>query len=202
MRSLFFALLLTLLQPLGAFAQSVETSGVKFDASLDLAGQKLVLNGAGTRYKAVFKVYAAGLYMTGKASTPEGVAQMPGPKRLQIVALRDIDGNDLGKLFTKGMEQNAGRDEFMKSINGVLKVAEMFSQRKELNKGENFSIDFIPGVGSVVMLNGKPNGEPIKEPEFFNALLKIWLGKSPADDQLKDALLGVQKESRRSGRSN
>ncbi len=29
-----------------------------------------------------------------------------------------------------------------------------------------------------------------KEPEFFNALLGIWLGKSPADAQLKDALLG------------
>lgn len=200
MRSLFFALLLTLLQPLGASAQSVDVSGVKYEGSVDLGGQKLVLNGAGIRYKAVFKVYTAGLYMTGKANTPEAVMQMPGPKRLQIVALRDIDGNDLGKLFTKGMEQNAGRDEFMKSINGVLKVAEMFSQRKELTKGENFSIDYLPGVGSVVMLNGKPNGDPIKEPEFFNALLKIWLGKSPADDQLKDALLGVQKEARR-GRS-
>lgn len=201
MRSLFFALLLTLLQPLGASAQGVEVSGVKYEGSIDLAGQKLVLNGAGIRYKAVFKVYTAGLYMTGKASTPEAVMQMTGPKRLQIVALRDIDGNDLGKLFTKGMEQNAGRDEFMKSINGVLKVAEMFSQRKELTKGENFSIDYVPGVGSVVMLNGKPNGDPIKEPEFFNALLKIWLGKAPADDQLKDALLGVQKEARRGGRS-
>ena len=29
-----------------------------------------------------------------------------------------------------------------------------------------------------------------KKPEFFNALLGIWLGQSPADAQLKDALLG------------
>ena len=33
-------------------------------------------------------------------------------------------------------------------------------------------------------------GEPFKEPEFFNALLGIWLGNAPADWKLKDALLG------------
>ena len=33
-------------------------------------------------------------------------------------------------------------------------------------------------------------GEPVKEPEFFSALMRIWLGRSPADAMLKDALLG------------
>jgi hypothetical protein len=54
------------------------------------------------------------------------VLATPGPKRLHIQMLRDIDGNELGKLFTKGMEANAPRDEFVKSINGVLKLSEIF----------------------------------------------------------------------------
>jgi len=33
-------------------------------------------------------------------------------------------------------------------------------------------------------------GEPFKEPEFFNALLRIWLGPVPADWKLKESLLG------------
>ncbi|WP_365713489.1 chalcone isomerase family protein [Piscinibacter sp.] len=33
----------------------------------------------------------------------------------------------------------------------------------------------------------------MKEPEFFSALLKIWLGHSPADAQLKEALLGKER---------
>ena len=41
-----------------------------------------------------------------------------------------------------------------------------------------------------MLINGKPSIEPIKEPEFFTALMKIWLGNNPADGQLKDALLG------------
>ena len=196
MRQFFIALALVLVLPFStaARAETVDVAGVKFDTSLDLAGQKLQLNGAGIRYKFVVKVYAAGLYLAAKANTTEAVLAAPGVKRIQIVALRDIDGKDLGKLFTKGIEQNTTREEFMKSINGVLKIAEMFANKKELAKGESFSVDYVPGIGSVVLLNGKPQGDPVKEPEFFGALLHIWLGKSPADDQLKDALLGVVKK--------
>ncbi|MDP3610346.1 MAG: chalcone isomerase family protein, partial [Rubrivivax sp.] len=56
--------------------------------------------------------------------------------------------------------------------------------------GDNFSIDYVPGVGTSVLVNGKAQGEPVKEPEFFNALLRIWLGPKPADESLKAALLG------------
>ena len=179
--------------------QAIEVANVKYEPSVDLAGQKLLLNGAGIRYKFVVKVYTAGLYLTTKAGTTQEVLAAPGPKRIHITMLRDIDGNELGKLFTKGMEANAPRDEFVKSINGVLKLSEVFASRKQLNSGDSFSVDYVPGVGSTLLLNGKTvMGEPIKEPEFFSALLRIWLGDKPADDALKDALLGIKK-TRRAG---
>ena len=181
-----------------AWADTVEVANVKYETAMDLAGQKLQLNGAGIRYKAIFKVYTAGLYLTHKVNTTPEVLSTPGPKRIHISMLREIDGNELGKLFTKGMEANAPRDEFVKSINGVLKLSEVFATRKALNSGDSFSVDYVPGVGSTLLLNGKPLlTEPIKEPEFFTALLRIWLGDKPADDALKDALLGIKRERRR-----
>jgi hypothetical protein len=180
------------------WAQAVEVGNVKYEQALDIAGQKLQLNGAGIRYKFVVKVYTAGLYLTQKAGTTQEVLAAPGPKRIHISMLRDIDGNELGKLFTKGMEDNAPRDEFVKSINGVLKLSEVFASRKQLNTGDSFSVDYVPGIGSTLLLNGKLlMSEPIKEPEFFTALLRIWLGDKPADAGLKDALLGIKKERRR-----
>ena len=173
-----------------AQAQTTEVAGVKFDDSMQLANTKLLLNGAGVRYKFVVKVYAAGLYLAGKAATPEAVLAAAGPKRMHIVMLREIDGNELGKLFTRGMEDNSTREEFSKAIAGTIRVSEIFSMRKRLYAGEHFSIDWIPGVGTQMTVVGKPAGEPIKEPEFFAAMMRIWLGKSPADAQLKDALLG------------
>ncbi len=180
-----------------AWAETVEVANVKYDTAMDLAGQKLVLNGAGIRYKFVVKVYTAGLYLTHKAGTTPEVLSAPGPKRIHIQMLRDIDGNELGKLFTKGMEANSPREEFIKCINGVLKLSEVFASRKQLNSGDSFSVDYVPGLGSTLLLNGKPlMTEPIKEPEFFTALLRIWLGDKPADDGLKDALLGIKKSRR------
>lgn len=173
-----------------ATAQTVEVSGVKFNHGVALAGSALQLNGAGTRYKTIIKVYAAALYLPAKAASPEGVLSAPGPKRMQVVMLRDIDANELGKLFTRGMEDNSSREEFGKTIAGTLRLADMFAARKKLVAGDQFTIDYLPGRGTVIGINGQPQGEPIKEPEFFNALMRIWLGKSPADALLKNALLG------------
>jgi hypothetical protein len=185
--------------PAGAQAPAagIETSGVRYAASERIANTNLVLNGAGTRYRFVIKVYTAGLYLPAKAETPEAVLAMAGPKRLHVVMLRDIDANELGRLFTRGMQDNAPKEEFAQSINGTLKLADIFAAKKKLTKGESCSIDFVPGTGTVILVNGKVTGEPIPEPEFFRALLRIWLGPNPADNQLKDALLGKEPRSAR-----
>lgn len=174
-----------------AQAQSVtEVAGVKYESAVQIGNARLLLNGAGIRYKAIFKVYTAGLYLGAKAATTEAVLAAPGAKRMHIVMLRDIDANELGKLFTRGMQDNSPKEEFSKSIAGTIRLSELFSAKKKLAAGESFSVDYVPGQGTTVLINGKASIEPIKEPEFFASLLKIWLGHAPADAQLKDALLG------------
>jgi Chalcone isomerase-like len=195
---MLLASLVALTVPLSSLAQTpspaaIEVAGVKYPGTMPVGNANLQLNGAGIRYKAIFKVYAAGLYLGAKATTPEAVYAAPGVKRLHVVMLRDIDGNELGKLFTDGMRKNATREEFGKSIPGTLKLAEMFATRKKLVAGDSFSVDYVPGTGTVISLNGKVATEPIVEPVFFVAMMKIWLGAEPPDWQLKEALLGQSK---------
>jgi hypothetical protein len=156
----------------------------------EVKGSKLVLNGAGVRYKAVFKVYAAGLYLAQKQGTPDEVLAAPGAKRVQVTMLRDIDANELGKLFTRGVQDNAPKDQMSKLIPGLMRMSQIFSDQKKLMAGDVFILDWVPGTGTLLTVKGVPQGEPFKEPEFFNALLRIWLGQQPADFKLKDALLG------------
>ena len=106
-----------------AHAQDVELAGVKYPPTLTLANTTLRLNGAGVRYKAVFKVYTAGLYLTAKAITTEQVLAASGPRRLHIVMLRKINASELGRLCTRGMEDNARPGEMSKLIPGILKSA-------------------------------------------------------------------------------
>jgi hypothetical protein len=109
---------------------------------------------------------------------------------MSITMLRDIDSRELGKLFSRGMEDNMDRTAFSKLIPGVLRMSQVFSDHKSLKEGDTFLIDWVPGTGTVLTIKGKVEGAPFKEPEFFNALMRIWLGPRPADWKLKEALLG------------
>ena len=173
-----------------AWSQAVTVADVKYEPTQTLGDSTVQLNGAGVRYKAVFKVYTAGLYLEKKASTPQEVASQRGPKRLSITMLREIDSTELDKLFSRGMEDNMDRAAFSRIVPGVLRMSQIFSDHKKLQAGDQFMIDWIPGTGTVITVKGKVQGEPFKEPEFFNALMGIWLGNLPADFKLKDALLG------------
>jgi len=190
---LFRQLLITCalaLLALGSQAATVEINGVKVPDQMTVNGTPLQLNGAGTRYKVIFKVYVAGLYLGQKADTPEKVISQPGPKRLSVTMVRDIDAAELGKLLTRGIEDNMGKAALSKLVPGLLRMGQIFSDQKKLVAGDNFMIDWVPGSGTVITVKGQVQGEPFREPEFFNALMSIWLGPKPADHQLKAALLG------------
>lgn len=175
---------------LNTLAATLEIHGVKLEDTAEVQGTRLQLNGAGTRYKGPFKVYVAGLYLGKKAGTPAEVVNQPAAKRLSITMVRDIDAAELGKLLTRGMEDNMGKGEMSKLIPGLMRMSQIFSEQKKMVAGDNFLIEWIPGSGSVITVKGKVQGEPFKEPEFFKALMSIWLGPAPADWKLKDALLG------------
>ncbi len=182
-----------LLGSLPSWAAPVELAGVKLEDKVTVAGKPLQLNGAGIRYKAIFKVYTAGLYLEKKTDTPDGVYDMPGPKRMTITMLRDIDSAELGKLFTRGMEDNMEKGSFAKLIPSVMRMSQVFTNHKILKAGDTFVLDWVPGTGTVLTVKGVQEGEAFKEPAFFEALMRIWLGPKPADWQLKDALLGLRK---------
>lgn len=183
---------LVCLLSLNSPAATLDIHGVKLEDKTQLSGSTLELNGAGTRYKAIFKVYVAGLYLGKPAATLDEVINQPGPKRMTVTMLRTIDSKELGKLLTRGMEDNVDKASMSKLIPGLLRMGEIFAAQKPLVEGDNFLIDWVPGTGSVITVKGQIQGEPFKEPEFFKALMSIWLGHTPADFKLKEALLGVK----------
>ena len=146
------------LSPLGLQAQPKDIAGIKLDNPVEVAGSKLALNGAGVRYKAVFPVYVAGLYLSQKAGTPEEVLAAPGPKRISITMLRSIDSAELGKLFVRGVEDNSPKSEMSKLVPGLMRMSQIFYDQKTLAKGDTFHVDWIPGTGTVLTVKGKPQG--------------------------------------------
>lgn len=166
------------------------TTATKFDPTVEVQGTKLQLNGAGTRYRAVFKVYDMGLYTTKKVSTPAELLALPGTKRLQFTALRELPGTDLGRLFLKGMSENSTKEEMQRQTLASTRLIDVFSGRSKMLPGESFAMEYVPGKGTTFYILGKAQGEPVGDAEFFALVLKIWFGESPADRLLMSALLG------------
>lgn len=172
---------------------AVEIDGVKLEDTADVGGSKLQLNGAGIRTKIIFKVYVAGVYLPQKTTSAQDVIAGAGPKRISLTFLRNLEGSDMSKAFVEGIEANTPAAELAKLQPNIARVNALFAAHKELKKGESVLIDLVPGTGVVFTINGKAEPDPIKDAEFFAALMKIWFGEKPADNKLKAALLGGGK---------
>lgn len=182
----------SLVLSLAAFSATIELHGVKIEDSQTVGGVKLELNGYGTRYRGPFKVYVGDLYTTKKVSTFEELIAAPGPKRLTMTFVREIEAGPLGKLLTRGVEDNVTKSELSKLVPGLIRMGEIFTVNKVLKVGETILIDWIPGTGMVITAKGVVQGEPFKEPEFFKAIMSIWFGASPTDWRLKEGMLGIK----------
>lgn len=161
-----------------------------FPSNVRLADTELALNGQGVRYRVVFKVYEMALYTAKPVTTTEQLLALPGPKRLSFVALRELPGTDLGLAFLKGLSSNSPKDQVQKHVVSTNRLIEIFSGKPKLMPGDTFAMEFVPGKGTQFFIQDQPQGAPVGDAEFFNMVLRIWVGSSPADHQLRDRLLG------------
>jgi hypothetical protein len=171
-------------------AQAVDIGGVNVPDSATVAAKELKLNGAGMRALLFIKIYAIGLYTPEKKTTAADVQALAGPRRVALHIQRETNSDEFGKLFIEGMNKNSTAEEKAKVVGQTMKFGEMFASLDPVKKGDVVTLDWIPGTGTVAQLNGKKIGETMPDIAFYNAVLRIWLGDSPAQESLKRELLG------------
>ena len=164
--------------------------GVTFEATTRVANTELVLNGVGVRAVAWLKGYAAALYLPARAATPDAVQAANGAKRLRLRMLQEAPAAEFIKAIDKGITRNTPPDQLgalterMKTFDGQVQNV------GKVKKGDIVDLDFVPGEGFVFIMNGKPRGVPIAGDDFYDAVLRIFLGDKPVDEKLKAGLLG------------
>lgn len=174
-------------------AFGAEINGVKYADSVQVAGRELKLNGLGMRTKLFVKVYAAGLYLPEKKQNVAEILKLDGPRRVTLVMMRDVSSEDFGKAYMDGLENNLDQAEKARLAPHIAKVGDMFGRMEGLKKGDVVTLDYVPGTGSVYEVNGKRISAPIPDLDYYNAMLRIWLGNKPVDGSLKTQLLGTSK---------
>ena len=172
-----------------AFAAEVE--GVKLPGTVRAAagGPELVLNGAGVRTRVFFKVYVGALYLQKKTGDAKAVLSDAGAKRIAMHLLRDLSADQLFTALNEGLRNNHSEGELAKLESQVTQLEGIFKAVKAAKTGDTILLDFAPGTGTRVTVNGESRGA-IPGEEFTRALLRVWLGDQPADAALKKAMLG------------
>lgn len=178
-------LLLALLVPAVAFGGT--KAGVTLPDTIELGGKKLVLNGLGVREATILNidVYVAGLYLERKSSDAAAIIRSPGPKRLTLQFVRDVDRKDIVNAWNEGFEKNAGANQSKLAA----RVAQLNAWMTDLKTGDQLVFSHLPNRGVTVQIQGKTRGT-IEGDDFAQALFSIWLGSHPPNKGLKRGLLG------------
>ena len=186
------AILALLLVAVSGFASAAEVAGVTLTDAVQIAsgGPQLVLNGAGLRKRVFFDVYAIGLYLPAKRSGAAEVLSLAGPKRIAIRMLRDVDADQFADAFADGIRQNHSEADAKAIAPRLKELTAIMTEMKEAKKGMSIALDWVPGTGTLVQIEGKPAGKAIPGEDFYRGLLRVWLGEDPVQADLKKALLG------------
>ena len=170
-------------------ASAAEVAGVKIEDRTRVGTAELALNGAGLRKRVFFQVYVIGLYLPQKGSTPAAILEQPGAKRVAIHMLRDVGADDFTAALADGIRANHSEAEAKALEPRIQELGAIMAELKEARKGMAIALDWS-GTGTVLSVQGKPMGRPIAGEDFYRALLRIWIGDKPVQDELKRALLG------------
>jgi hypothetical protein len=181
--------LLVVLSLLAFPAFGAEVAGVKIDDKTRVGSAELALNGAGLRKRFFLDVYTLGLYLPKKTANAADAIAQDGPKRASIHMLRNVGAAAFSDALSEGIRENHTEAE-AKALEPRLKaLGGIIAEVKEAKKGMTITLDWT-GTATQVGIDGKPAGKPIEGADFYRALLRIWLGEKPVQDDLKKALLG------------
>ncbi|MGE5450983.1 MAG: chalcone isomerase family protein [Acidobacteriota bacterium] len=169
---------------------AVQVKSAKFEDTLQVGNQNLVLNGAGVRVKIIVDVYAAGLYLPSKVRSEGKAISAQGAKSMQIVLLRDLTGEKFAEAMVDGFKANNTDADVAKYQGKLDQLRSLMLTFGTVKEGTVINMTSVPGVGLRVSVNGQQKGTEIAGDDFYQAMLKIWLGEKPVDSDLKSALLG------------
>ena len=172
----------------GMFTNAQTTvSGVKVDAKMALEGQNLIWNGSGVREKFFMDMYVGSLYTEKKSSDGKAICSANDGMAIKLnIVSGMISSEKMTTAINEGFENATGK----KTAPYKAKIDQFKAFFKDkINKKDVFIIIYAPDSGVTVYKNGTKKGT-IEGLDFKKILFGIWLGDKPADDDLKDGMLG------------
>ncbi len=165
-----------------------EIGGVTLPDTIKVGDETLVLNGGGIREKFWLDMYIGGLYLTKKETNSQKIIESDQP---MAILMEIVSGMITSERMIEAVEEG-----FQKSTGGntspIQKDIETFINafREKIQEGDTFLISYHAGAFTIAK-----NGKEITSfgnLKFKQALFGIWFGNEPADENLKQGMLGAE----------
>ena len=170
---------------LAAIAVAGQVAGVEMSPTEMVEGKTLKLNGMGLRTKMMFKVYVLGLYLEDPSKDAAAIIASDQMRSLHMAFVRGVSGAKVSETITEGFQRNS-KAEMPKLKARLDQLATMIP---DVVSGDLVVLTYVPGKGTIVNVKGAEKGV-IEGKDFADALLSVWLGTDPVQDDLKKAILG------------
>jgi hypothetical protein len=166
-------------------AFALEVAGVKLPAMVEIGGEQLQLNGYGIRKKYFFKIYIGTLYTARKADSPTQVLESAGGKLIRLDFLYSkLEKERMVGGFAKGIEANSPE---LRNDPAVERFLGWFDA--DFVEGDQIDLAITAENLVSVSHNDRQLGM-LKSANLARAILRIYLGHEPADEDMRDGMLG------------
>jgi hypothetical protein len=182
---------LALLLGMAAFlgAGSVRAKAETPGPAAEVGGRSLILNGKATRTVWGFPIYHVGLFLEQRNADGEAIMGADrGAKRVHMSMLRAVEKKDFVSTVRENIDQNltpAEKETFAAELAAYIGYLE---QGGDIEPGRIITIDYLPGKGTVLALDGREVGT-IAGHDFYHVMLRLWIGR-PLQASIKQGLLG------------
>lgn len=170
-------------------ASALDLAGIHLADRMQVGNASVELNGAGIRTKFFFKIYVGALYLPQKQTSAEAIIADEHEHRMALYMLHELSGEKLFNAFNEAIAANHSPAELAKLDAQIKQMAQIFEAVQDVKPGDIIMLDYLPASGTRITVNGTERGI-IAGASFNRALLRIWLGGKPVQDDLKQGLLG------------
>jgi hypothetical protein len=185
MRKITLLLTLITLISLSSIIQAKQIGGIEMPNKLKAANTNLILNGAGLREKFFLDLYVGGLYLTKKMKNAVLIMNSKEDMAIRLHIVSTLITSK--KMKNATMEGFATKDNIIPIKKEINKFIAVF--KEEIKENDVFEMVYTDSIGTTILKNGKSSAI-IKGLKFKKALFGIWLCDDPAQDSLKEDMLG------------
>ena len=157
-------------------------------------GTNVSLIGFGTYKEFRNDIYLAALFAPNGVKKADDLTNANIAKRMSLRLMSDYSNRNMARHWKERLAINNTRETWQPLTQEIIAFSEVF-QRK-LQVGDEINIDYLPGLGVKIYLNGTLF-KTIESSDFMKVLLNVWLGDTPPGKDFKRTIRGSVPQSQK-----